>query len=531
MNSGVASSSTFRVTVKGCLVAEVRLDRLASTHAPPTVGEVDRCSFSVQQPDPELEYQVRIGDIEPDESLGRDFGELVLWEQAPYFESARGRVWVTLNSRSIGSQTSFRKRAELLVNVLPTKLGDQRYEAMVEDLRSVSVGLVFDLLSKGRLSVNKLGAQSISSRPANIELVVLEKMWSSLSESLQQIAVQPVTGLLPVRESQVCWGSERLGRVGLRELAMAGVDPRKRGVPRPFRARREFVTESLNTPEHRTILGFLNLLLTRAEDCRRRAEGHIASIVRDRPFRDVGQADGSNLFVDVDEPKIERLRFAARRADHLYDRISSARRLEFLQGGQPELRLPDSPVFRNVQPYRKFRDEVLTYFGSSLAMLDEGVEERAKSTSRMYEQWIFLQLLSAFRLCGLQAVGQEGLLTRSTRDRFTIDIERGTKVWFASGDGRTLRVRYEPWIHPVSLARSLHDTVYRGRSGDSSWSPDVLVEVLSEDHNGKESLRVDYAVVIDAKYTHQINQRHKDGAQKYNEIRRTLDDRPIVKQV
>ena len=192
-------------------------------------------------------------------------------------------------------------------------------------------------------------------------------------------------------------------------------------------------------------------------------------------------------------------------------------------------RVPHGPIFSNVVPYRRFRDELLRYLGASLAILDEGLEERAKSTGRMYEQWIFLQVLAALRECGLSPLSQEGLLTRSRRHRFTIDIERGTRVSFRCPDGRSVNVRYEPWVHPVTLARSLHDTVYRGRSGENSWCPDVLIEVLASSSDRTASL--DYAIVIDAKYTSRINPRHQDGVRKYNEIRSTDDDRPVVKQV
>jgi len=37
--------------------------------------------------------------------------------------------------------------------------------------------------------------------------------------------------------------------------------------------------------------------------------------------------------------------------------------------------------------------------------------------------------------------------------------------------------------------------------------------------------------VVDAKYTSRITPRHQDGVRKYNEIRSTNDDRPVVKQV
>jgi hypothetical protein len=174
---------------------------------------------------------------------------------------------------------------------------------------------------------------------------------------------------------------------------------------------------------------------------------------------------------------------------------------------------------------------MLNYMGTSLAILDEGVEERTKSTSRMFEQWVFLQTLAAIRACGMAPMDQDGLLTRSRHHRFTIDLERGTRVSFHCPDGRSLSVRYEPWIHPSALAKSLHETVYRGKTGENSWSPDVLIEIFDGSADRSRPARLEYALIIDAKYTNRITQRHQDGVLKYNEIRSTGDDRPVVKQV
>jgi hypothetical protein len=489
------------------------------------------CGFSVATPESDTEYEIRIGDEEPDEAAGQNFEHIVSWKVATYFESARGRVSVHLLSREDGSSEDWQKRARFTVNVLPAKLGEERYEAMFEDLRAVSVGLVFDLLSKSRLKLGLAGVGALSSRPASAELVVLERLWSTVSFTLQQIAVQPMTGLRLARERRLVWGSERLGGMGLRELAASGVDPRRADMPRPFYALQDRIRETFDIAEHRTIVGFLRFLQDRVADCDRRADEHILAIQKERPFRDVTQADGSNLFRDRDNPKMERLRLASLRAKYLGERIQSALRLGFLRGLHCELRAPHGPVFSNVVPYRRFRDEMLRYLSASLAILDEGVEDRTKSTGRMYEQWIFLQTLAAFRVCGLSPMSQEGLLTRSRRHRFTIDLERGTRVFFRCPDGRTISVRYEPWIHPATLARSLHDTVYRGRSGENSWCPDVLIEVLTESNDRSQPARLDYAIVIDAKYTSRINPRHQDGVRKYNEIRSTNDDRPVVRQV
>ena len=525
------SQVNFSFNVRRSAILSVVLDEPPLEGALPTVEEHDLCGFSVVSPESDTEYEVRIGDEEPDEAAGQTFEHVVYWKLTSYFESARGRVSVHLLSRKSGSSGDWQRRARFAVNVLPAKLGEERYEAMFEDLRAVSVGLVFDLLSKSRLKLGLAGVGALSSRPASAELVVLERLWSSVSFTLQQIAVQPMAGLRLARERRLVWGSERLGGMGLRELAASGVDPRRKDMPRPFYAVADRIRETFDIAEHRTIAGFLRFLRDRVADCDRRAAEHILAIQKERPFRDVNQVDGSNLFRDLDNPKMERLRLASVRAKYLGERIQSALRLGFLRGLNGELRAPYGPVFSNVVSYRRFRDEMLGYLGASLAILDEGVEERTKSTGRMYEQWIFLQTLAAFRACGMSPMSQEGLLTRSRRHRFTIDLERGTRVSFRCPDGRTLSVRYEPWIHPATLAKSLHDTVYRGRSGENSWCPDVLIEVLTEPKERSQPAHLDYAIVIDAKYTSSITPRHQDGVRKYNEIRSTNDDRPVVKQV
>jgi hypothetical protein len=521
----------FSLDVRRRSVLSVALDDPSMSAAVPTVSELDLCGFSVSRPGVGDEYQIRIGDETPDDAAGQDFGQVILWKHTAYFESARGRVLVQLLSRVQGTSTEWRRRAQFLVNVLPSKLGEERYDAMFEDLRAVSVGLVFDLLSKSRLKLGLSGIGALSSRPANADLAVLERLWASVSTALQQIALQPMVGLRQVREMRPSWGSERFSEIGLRQLAAAGVDPRKSNMPRPFYAVRDRLRETFDIPEHRTILGFLRFLQDRVVDCSRRAEEHVLAIQRERSFRDIDQADGSNLFRDIDTPRMQRLQVASGRAKELVDRIREAERLDFLQALVGELRVPYSPIFSNVLPYRRFRDEMLRYLGASLAILDEGVEERAKSTGRMYEQWIFLQVLAALRACGLSPLSQQGLLTRSRRHRFTIDIERGTRVSFRCPDGRTVDVRYEPWIHPAALARSAHDTVYRGRSGENSWSPDVLIEVLTDPGDRTKPACAEYAIVIDAKYTSRINQRHQDGVRKNNEIRGTDNDRPVVMQV
>jgi len=115
-----------------------------------------------------------------------------------------------------------------------------------------------------------------------------------------------------------------------------------------------------------------------------------------------------------------------------------------------------------------------------LILLQDGGEERLKSTQRMYEQWVFFQLAAAFRMAGLACSSQDGLFRRSRRFRFTLDVDRGARLTFLAADGQAVVLRFEPWIVPYDSALQRQDTLYRGAvREESAWSPDVLIEFLA----------------------------------------------------
>jgi hypothetical protein len=112
-----------------------------------------------------------------------------------------------------------------------------------------------------------------------------------------------------------------------------------------------------------------------------------------------------------------------------------------------------------------------------------------------------------------------------------MDIDRGARLTFHASDGRVVSIRYEPWIFPDSAARQNRDSVYRGRQGDAAWSPDILIEILAAGETEAAAAAVDYAIVVDAKYSRRIRQHHWEQTSKYLEVRATSDDRQIVKQI
>jgi hypothetical protein len=404
---------------------------------------------------------------------------------------------------------------------------------MTEDLRIISEGLVFDLISKSfrALHLGDVGGWGITSRAAHLELRVLEKLWAELSLCLRDIEMEPVTHLRLIRERCRYRGTERLNQSGIRELAMAGIHPKWNRVSRPLSVIRERLEETTATPEHRIVAGFLRFLRARIEDCRNRAEKSIEAIEAYRPVRDIQLSAGRTLYESHDVPRIHVLERACGRARHLESRIAEAQRLPFLPAAEPSLEVSLTPVFDHVRPYYRLRNIMLSYLRSSLVVLDAGLEERVKSTHRMYEQWVFLQIAASLRAGGLRCESYAGLLRQTGVYRFTFDLERNTTIVYKAADGRIVRLRYEPFVFPEQDAIARGETLYRGTRGDTPWCPDLLIEFCPRQKNPTDPLRPEYVVVLDAKYSKSIADRHWLAVDKYRQIRATHDRSAVVKQL
>jgi hypothetical protein len=505
------------------------------------VNELQPYGFEVEHRELDTEYGLWVGDIEtgrairadqlPASTIGIARGRLVIWDDAAYFEGARGLVWVRLCSRSATGEHTWRERISVPIIVASGKLSAERYATMLEQLSGLAAGLVLDLVSKTlrstRLSLMPSEAQI---RTSAVELRILESVWPVVAANLHQIAQAPERRLQRRFATTNCWGSERLDPGTIATLVRNGIDPRLQFTSLPFRAQVGRIQESLDTTEHRVIRGFVDLLHQRACECRTNLVRHIESLELDRKWRDRPSLVGSSLYVSEDVPRLQRLQDRLRRAHDLIVQLKRARRMEVLAKVHPTIDLTPTPVFSNVEPYRRIRHEMLKFLKTGLIIVEEGADERIKSTSRLYEQWVFLQLAAAFRQSGLTCSSQQGILHSSRMFRFTLDLDRGARVTFSSRDGRAVILRYEPWVMPRSSAVQNRDTVYRGREGESAWSPDVLVEFISGPELVGEPATVEYAVVIDAKYTRGIREHHWNDTTKYLEIRATATGRQIARQ-
>lgn len=148
----------------------------------------------------------------------------------------------------------------------------------------------------------------------------------------------------------------------------------------------------------------------------------------------------------------------------------------------------------------------------------------------MYEQWVLIQLLAALRDSGLRSDPADQLIREVARSQFTLDFEPGSEFLFHARDGQVVRVRYEPWIPTRAAARQAGETVYRNGAGED-WSPDILIEVLQPGPEALNQREVEYAVVIDAKYSSHIRDEQWESTRKYFLIHEAKYRRAIVRQV
>lgn len=506
------------------------------------VNEAQPYGFEIDGREPDLQFGVWIGDISTGVStetsgsmgtaVGVALGRSIIWADTDCFQGARGLVWVRLASRHTGPNRAWKDRALLPVVVTSTKLSEDRYNIMYEQLRGLAAGLVLDLVSKTLRSM-RLGGRSkpIAVRSSLVELRILEQAWPPIARAIKEITTAPMRQLCVLQERRSCWGSERFGPRSISRMAQTGSDPRQRGIQLPFRADVERVAESCDTLEHGVIRGFLDFLDMRAVECRENLEQHVKAIEKDRPWRHRSRVGQPSLYEVEDLPRLSRLHEQLRRTEGLRRQIRMARQSTPLRNARSVFQVVDTPVFRNVGPYNRFQHEMVRYLRTGLVVLDEGADERIKSTARMYEQWLFLQVAAAIRSLGLQCQSRQGLLHTTRKFRFTLDIDRGARLTFGAGEGRAISLRYEPWILPEDAARHAMETVYRGRTGQTAWSPDVLLELLVGSDRSGDLDEVQYAAVLDAKYSREIKDHHWDSTHKYLEVRSTRTRRQVVRQL
>jgi hypothetical protein len=527
-------SPCFRVYHQDDCLAEIALDFPYSDAVSATLTETNRISFEVEPREPGLAYRIEIGDITPRAAIAQSFRGRAEWPCDAYFESARGLVMIKLSSRPDESESKpWSIRASLLIAVNSSKLTEESFEAMVGDLSALSCGLLFDLISKSSAGIatgREPAAVRISPRSAQLELHFLEALLKHLSLILLEIARQPETVLEPRRVIAAWTGTERLSHDGLGWFAARGIHPREASVTHELLGPRLQTVTETHTVEHGVIRWFLELLRERARDCAKRAGAERRSLEAEKPYRSRSGGNEPSLFDLFDQPKIDRLNEAVVRAERIANTIRGLLTLTFLSKQRPIPPRERTPVFRYVLSYHRFWRAMREYLRHATLLLEHSLDERSKPTWRMYEQWVFLQIAAACEQIGLRPTSQESLFRRLGAHLFTVDLRRGTRLSFMSSDGRSISIRYEPWIFSRDLARRNGDPVFQGREGETPWSPDILIEIYEPTSKGIPP-RLDLGIVIDAKYSRRLEEHHWDDTSKYQMIRDTETGGQILRQV
>ena len=496
--------------------------------------EAEKVSFLLN-PTPEgMLHRIFIGDVplsdlvsKTDDAGGIDFAGLLCWPGLPYFESARGQTLLIMEAQPEGSAAdAWQTMFTLEVFVLPSKLGEDRYDCMADDLQELSRSLLVDLYGKSRQTHDlRYAKEGRAHTSREQELASIGNVLGQLSELLGAIRGRPASRIVTEPYSLKYWGGERLSPSAITAMCRSGISPQSADRPVLMRGQRR--VESFDIPEHRVTRAFLEILGNRACYCAAAAREHIRAITSERHLRHVPRGNELSLYEKIDLPKIRRLEDAVVKAERAIAIASSLAVMPFLRDVPSELVAIRGGSFQRSGEYQALLS-VIRQFLLENAVWYEGHEmaEVTKLTSRLYEQWCYLKIIEAFRQCGLDLREWTDALRQNLRSRFILDFDRGLTFEGALNTGLRLRFRYEPWILGTDSATRAGETLCRGSITDVAWSPDIVIECLANDGNAWLPI---YAIVLDCKYT--STRQQFDEIAKYQEIRSTRKRRQVVKQL
>ena len=496
---------------------------------PPAVEEGELLAFevSLQEDADAFAWRIRLGDVLPDEPLGSDLGMMVRWKRKAWFDCCRGRVDVALERHSDPdapplSNEGWQTVAVSPVLVRPTKLTDSEWIAMRADLEAVAVDLVNDLVGKASAGL----AKAIKARTALDHLVAARRLLARMDRALSAIEHQP-HAVLRTTPDRSATPPRRLDNATLRGWLARGVDPRHRTTDAGARIVGRRPMPSTDVSEHREILGTIRAAARALIEGERRAKNEIAEITADRTWRQrSNDLPGASLYERFDQPRIDRLRQVLTDSAGLRKLAARLQRAPALIGLQGKEGGPTaSLIYRHLPPYQLAFRAMLAWQTAGRVQVDVGDQIRRKDTDRMYEQWVFLQVAAALRALGYELQGAADIFQRMGERRYVVDLPRGARLVFGGPTGARLSLYFEPWIRPRESAVRVGDALFHGRGREAAWSPDVLltVQTTTERH-----MR---AVVIDAKYTRQVQAYHWTNVAKYLQIRRLPDGGNAVNQV
>ncbi|WP_434619872.1 nuclease domain-containing protein [Tabrizicola sp. M-4] len=493
------------------------------------VQETTRVGFEVDDYDEGVTYQITIGDI-PIAEAPQERRSRLEWPASPCLDGASGVTPISLRDAATGDIL-----ARTLALVEPSKLSENAYDAMFEDMRRISVELLLDLISKSRLALAQLpsshgsGVQPLTAR---LELSQIRRFWKCFSPVIADILEDPHTELRPMQITRPLRPGERLTPDVVQRFAHRGLTARD--AVRSGRLVELATSEQVrNTRENRVLVAFMDLLRRRVERSLRRARSEREMRLAQK--RSYGSADAALArFIELrEDPKIARLQEIVDACEGTMTEVHRAMQSFSVpvtrMGRQGFLASFNGPFFRSHPKYARAARLMLAFLNNTAIVVEQGDAEGAKSIETIFEQWVFFQFSAALQAAGLSCISHNSIFEPIARDRFSVDLDRNAAIDFEAPDKRIVRLRYEPTILPREAAQGM-DSLYRGNSA-SPWTPDIVLEILAPSADLRD-YRLAYAAVIDAKYTTVGNVWDRlQKIEKYREIRSVDTDSQIARQV
>jgi hypothetical protein len=485
------------------------------------VDENNQYSFRLRRPSHDERYRVRIGDVstqryglDVDLLIPEEFEGTVEWRRFKYFESCVGAVELILLSQS-QSNPEWIPRIRSRLFVYPSKLGRQRYEAMIADLRRISGSVIFDYVSKITRNIDfKEEALSAFTGSLNAEVRLLEVTWDAIARPYKAICEDPMRGLRRVRTFVSPVDCSILDASSFARLAEHGIDPRVHVSTAGVRVPVMISRETLDILEHQIIRGALVWVCGKASDCRRRIHEKIRTRADAFVPTQLPEAAVRRLRLEA-EDEMQALKRLVVRVRTIERHIQSALRSPLIRDAATSTKVVVTPIFQHVQPYRHMLRAFLRYARAAYWTISEGSTESIKQTSKLYEIWVYIQIVAAFKALGFSATAIDGLYQADGERSLTLEFAQDTVITLTNAKGTRVRVRYDPWIEGRDLALKRRDGLCFSRSG-GVVRPDVVIEFLRGYTEASIPI-VSYAAVIDAKYR-RVDGDDLDKLQKYHRL-------------
>lgn len=419
------------------------------TGEPPVVNESDQVAFELVSTSdvPSAIWRIRLGDVLAEDPLGSDFETAVLWRRAAWFDCCRGTVTLSLerNSDLEGSAhgiAGWEVAMAANVRVRPAKLTDDEWLAMRADLEAVAVDLANDLVGKAKAGA----AKAIRARTPLDDLAAARQLMVRLDRATSEIGQQPYTVLKSTTE-RAKRPPRRLDAVTLKKLLARGIDPRRCPTSMSGLVAERRPITSTDVREHREIVGTLRAASRTLVDGEWRARIEIGEIEADRPWRERPlDAPGTSLYERLDYPRVQRLRQFLGESTNLRKWAARIINLPVLYGLRPEMKPQATQVSRHCPPYRLAFRAILAWRLAGRVQIDVGNLIRRKDTDRMYEQWVFLQLVAGLQFIGFILERQEDVFRKISQRRYLVDLPRGAHLGFRGPSEARVDIYFEPWI-------------------------------------------------------------------------------------